>query len=293
MLEYPWIVSDNIRCLNALEKLRESEFLIAIDSHAHVYPATAPLRALVAGGVRLLRAAGPGGCATLFLCEPSGQNVFRQLCEQDVPTYEPGVNGAWSVKSTNETTSVSIVGPKNERIIVVRGQQVVTSERLEVLAIGHIGQIPAGKSLFATIESVRAAGCHVILPWGVGKWLGHRGQLIDQAIDRLAFPGFHLGDNGGRPSFWSVPQFSSAVERNIKILRGSDPLPIRHDERRIGTYASVFRGELDRSAPWHSIAKMLEDPASMPDTAGSPMKAWQFVRSQVFLRAKFNRPSIV
>lgn len=259
--------------------------MIAIDCHTHIYPGTEPLSALIAGGVRLLGAAECTNCA-LLLCDVAGHDVFDQILGGNVDHCRSVGHGSWHVEPTTEAESISIVGPENERIVIVRGQQIVTSERLEVLAIGHCGRLPGGRSLPATIENARAKDCHVILPWGAGKWLGRRGSLIDHAVDHLSFPGLHLGDNGGRPSVWAVPQFTKATKRKIKILCGSDPLPITGDERRIGTYGSVFRGDVNMTGPWSSIRRLLEDPLEVPDTIGSPMNIWNFARSQAMLRVK-------
>lgn len=260
--------------------------MIAIDGHTHVYPGISSLRTLIAGGVRLIAAAGSGSCAALLLCEPAGQDVFGQISDEYAHRGRSAANGLWTVIPTNETTSVCIVGPANERIVIVRGQQIVTSERLEVLAIGHNGKVPDGISLHSSIDNARSMGAHVVLPWGAGKWLGRRGRLIDDAIKNLRYPGFHLGDNGGRPSIWAVPQFRQAEESGIKILCGTDPLPIKYDEHRIGTYASKLGGDMDENTPWLSIARLLEDPTESPERMGSAMGIRSFLLSQFKLRAR-------
>ena len=260
--------------------------MIAIDTHTHVYSSIQQRETLVAGGVRLLGASSEVDCAVLFLCEPCGRSGFGELRPQLGQAKETTFGAGWQVISTKELVSLTLLGPDGGSIVIIRGQQIVTSENLEVLAIGHEDTIRDGQSLDETIESCRTSGDHVILPWGAGKWLGSRGRMIDDVIERVSFPEFHIGDNGGRPAAWAVPQFKLAGKRNMKILNGSDPLPILGDESRIGTYASLLNGHIDMTMPWDSISSMLRDPEQVPTPMGKPMKVWPFLRSQLMLRVR-------
>ena len=264
--------------------------LIGIDTHVHVYPGEDSFRTLITGGRRLLDVTASGKQAVLILCEPSGQDEFDRMFERVTKGQWSMAKETWEPIASDESVSISIENENREGISIIRGQQIVTRENLEVLAFGHEGRISDAKTLQATIESVRTSAGHIVLPWGAGKWLGHRGRLIDEVIQsEHESPRFHLGDNGGRPWFWPVPQFSKAAEMNIKVLYGSDPLPIPHDESRIGTYASGFSCDFDRLAPWKSVSTVLSDPASTPDAIGSSMATWDFVRCQAGLRLRQRR----
>src|SRR5690606_9902142 len=93
------------------------------------------------------------------------------------------------------------------------------------------------------VERIRAAGGLAILAWGAGKWLGDRGRVVDDVIARESGrTDVMLADNGGRPRLWPrVPQFETAAEHGLRVLAGTDPLPLRGEERRIGSYGVRVR----------------------------------------------------
>src|SRR5690606_9685667 len=121
-------------------------------------------------------------------------------------------------------------------ILFIRGRQLVTAEGLEVLAAGVGGDLRSGQDLSPTLEGGRARGGWSTIAWGVGKWLGRRGRLVSEAVRAEAGSGdVFLGDNGGRPGLWRfVPQFDVAAENGMRVLPGTDPLPVPGDEARIG-----------------------------------------------------------
>ncbi len=224
--------------------------------------------------------------AVLFLCETEGQRAFDGLRRNAGSAVEARDDGHWTVASTSEIVSLVFNDKQARPIIVVRGQQIITSENLEVLAIGSENSISNGLSLGNTLDEARSANCQIILPWGVGKWFGARGKLVDGVIERLDYPGLHIGDNAGRPWFWPVPRFRRAHSRGIKVLCGSDPLPFDGDECRMGEYVSVFDGAIDLETPWNSIVNLLDDADVIPETSGTLMGVRDFAMSQISLRTR-------
>ena len=260
--------------------------MIAIDGHTHIYSVIRPEYTLVTGGENLKQLVEPGACTVCFLCDPVGSDTFSRLRDLSVADYRAVNRGGCSVSITSESTSLTISKGTDASVVVVRGQQLVSSEKLEVLAIGHTTNLKTDMPLHKTLDQARAAGAHIIVPWGAGKWMGTRGRLVSEILQREAFSGLHLGDNGGRPAVWRVPQFRLAAERGIKIISGSDPLPIAGDERRIGTYGTVIDGQLDTASPWQSIASILADPNVQPETIGSNLSFSRFLLLQSKLRFK-------
>ena len=258
--------------------------MIAIDAHTHVYGVDNAASTLLDGGLRLQSADVNVRCAVLFFCETEGQRDFDQVRSRTDLSLKSADHSQWTVSATNEPVSLCLTSPDRMPIVVIRGQQIITSENLEVLAVGHESRLVSGRSLAATLQESRTAGCQVILPWGVGKWLGKRGRLIDGVLSDADLAGVHLGDNGGRPWFWPVPRFDRARARGVKVLRGSDPLPIQGDEARIGSYASLYDGRLDLDAPWQDIVTLLKTSDCNPEGMGSPMGLGRFLASQIALR---------
>jgi len=258
--------------------------MIAIDGHTHVYSTACPERTLSWGSHNLKQLAESGTCLVFFLCDPAGIDIFSQLQgTADSVCIREGRPG-YVISRTMETVSLTISKGGEARVIVIRGQQLVSSENLEILAIGHATNLASGRPLYKTLDAARAAKAHIIVPWGAGKWLGARGRLVSEMLQRETFPGLHLGDNGGRPAMWPVAQFREAAAQGTKVISGSDPLPIAGDDKRIGTYGSAIDRDLDTASPWKSIASFLADPDVRVNTIGSNMSVPKFFRAQSMLR---------
>ena len=96
-----------------------------------------------------------------------------------------------------------------------------------------------------------------------------------------------LGDNGGRPWFWtSVPQFDLAAELGMRVLPGSDPLPVPGDEARIGSYAFEIElpaasGEALAGAFNAAIANRSAPVSVRGGRVGTARFAWNQVRLRV------------
>lgn len=258
--------------------------MVVIDSHVHLYGDVPPLAALTAGAARLLRLAPSAEIAALVLCDRRGQDYFSEICDSMQRAGSRLVANEWTLIPTAESVTFAMTRGQRQRAVVVRGQQIITAEQLEVLAFGHDTVIPDGRSLQRTIDQAESQKARVIIPWGAGKWLGKRGILLRAIVEDAAPSTVCLGDNGGRPWCWQVPHFSLAEKRNIKVLRGSDPLPVKGDHRRIGTYGSAFHGSLDALSPWRDLSTIIGDEDAAPMPVGNQMGVKGFVLSQSALR---------
>ena len=195
---------------------------LLVDGHVHLHDSYDEARFFETACANLSRHG--TGRPTLLLAEMGGQEIFARWRNGNV---------AWPIRATDEAVSF-LVG---EKLLVIAGRQIVTAERIEVLAIG-CEKIPDGLTLNATIASVRDTGAVPVLPWGVGKWIGKRGRLVAKAAarDRVL-----LADNAGRPPGWPRPRL---FEQHV-ILRGTDPLPLSREQERIGKYGFVLEGRFD------------------------------------------------
>lgn len=163
----------------------------------------------------------------------------------------------------------------------------ITAEGLELLAIGCNRALTSGLSLAATIERVRTAGGWSIVAWGVGKWLGRRGRIVTEMVAaESGCEDVMLGDNGGRPRLWSrIPQFQAAMERGMRILAGTDPLPLKGEESRVGSYATrigTTRSEGETTA--QVVRRSLVERDSSCRTVGAKLGAGRFLSNQLRLR---------
>ncbi len=174
------------------------------------------------------------------------------------------------------TLQVTVGG---DTITVFRGRQINSREKVEVIIMGCDKKIPSGLPLEVYIKNY-AEDYLIILPWGVGKWLGRRGKLVCQMIEGNAV--FVLGDNGGRPKWWTnISQFVLAHQLNIPILAGSDPLPIKNAYLRAGSYGNILDAKMDTCIAWISQVKNMK---RTPPSYGQLSSTLSFFIEQIKLR---------
>ena len=250
------------RAENTQTSQHEFEQLL-IDGHVHLHECYDEARFLEAACANLSRRERIG-TATLLLAEMTGQGVFRR--------WRNG-NGVWAVKATAEPSSLILGG----KLLVIAGRQIVTAERIEVLALNYAEEIPDGLELEATIAKVQDVDGIPVLPWGVGKWWGKRGRLIERVATR---DGVLLADNAGRPSGWPQP----AMFQQCVVLAGTDPLPLRSEQERVGTYGFILKGPIDSNRPAAAIVRALRKLTQSPPRLGHRVGPFGFLRQQLGLR---------
>ena len=258
---------------------------LVVDAHVHLYPCM-PVRAMLDAASRNLL--GPDGATAahtgmLLVADPEGVAGYdRLLGESDGRS-----GGRWRREHGDDRT-VTFRGEDGARVIAIRGQQLITREGLEVLGIACAATLASGFPLRETVARIRAARGWAILAWGAGKWLGQRGRTLTRLIEEEAGRrDVMLADNGGRPRAWShVPQFGIAAKQGMRVLAGTDPLPLRGEERRVGSYAFRIRAQSgDGTAPAEALRCALETDAPI-EIVGRPMAIRGFVANQLKLRLK-------
>lgn len=232
---------------------------VAVDFHLHFYlnydekifwPALCAN--LDRGAASLAAAAGPLERVAL-LTEAAGCDMFSRWLARSGPGPS-----AYEFQATAEPHSLALCRNGERRLSIIKGRQIVSGERLEILTAGPAPVIPDGRPLAAVMDELTAAGALAIIPWGAGKWLGRRGRLVRETTGRLDAPTFFLADNPARPWFWPAPRlFRTLAERGRAVLRGSDPLPLDGEEKRAGAFASMLSGDFDPARPLASVTAML------------------------------------
>ena len=223
------------------------------------------------------------GC--LMLTEVAGADCFAALADGELSA------GAWQIRRTEEPVSLVAVRSGRLPVLVIAGRQIVSGERIEVLALGTRARIPDGEPLAATIDAVRAAGALAVLPWGSGKWWGKRGRRVDAYLARAPQGKIFLGDNGGRPIGLPAPrQFARASRRGILVLPGSDPLRHAGEIERIGSYGLVLHLRLDLDRPAAALRAHLDALERQLATFGRRQSPGRFLTSQLSLRLR-KRPA--
>lgn len=241
-----------------------------VDAHVHVHSCFSA-EALFDGALRNFRRAASDlghseavGC--LMLAEMAGAHWFRRARQED--------------------ESSLLVERGTERLVVVAGRQIVTRERLEVLALGRDADIPDGLPLSEALLRVRESGALPVLPWGFGKWWGRRGALVEETIARNEGE-LYLGDNSGRLRLAGMPRLlREARERGLIVLPGTDPLPFPDQAGRAGSFGFVLEGPLDLRRPAEDLLRRVRTLREQPRTYGRGETLPGFLRNQASLQRR-------
>lgn len=182
-------------------------------------------------------------------------------------------------------------------ITLLLGEQLVSSEGIEVLVIGEPPFLRDTQANAAQILSSVQHGI-AILPWGFGKWLGKRGRTVSKMlVEEPPLCGLFIGDIPARTALLGgSSQLATAQKNNIPLLRGTDPLPLSGEVQRVGLYGSRIIADLQFSEQESSPERALKALQRLvqPQESGS-IKLEQFgnrlplianLRSQIQLRIK-------
>ena len=272
---------------NASEGLSTSRTIL-LDAHVHLHRCFDPAGFLDSARVNFRAAAqrtgGSNSVGCLWLTDPAGEHSFRRLSQG----LDAGRRmGGWSLSQTSEPTSLVAHHESGDTLLLLRGRQIASRERFEVLAVGSELDFPSDRSLEDTIAAVRESGAIAVIPWGFGKWWFRRRRLLAAALTSLSSPGLFVGDNGGRPrAIPRSPLFELAASRGIYNLPGSDPLPLPWEIRKPGRLGAVLTGDLELSRPAESLLRTLRELRAQPPLFGGPDSLAGFARSQVGLRLR-------
>lgn len=237
---------------------------ILIDGHIHIHSTVDPDRLFDAAwknfnSVQKELFSDADHCSfVLLLAEGKTSNAFSELYRKS-DTAPEEQQGEWKLLSTAEENSILAV-QQTKQIIIIAGRQLITLENLELLSLFSTQTYPDKKySLNELATLVTDEGGVPLLAWGVGKWLGKRGKIIQNFLQHPPVPRFFVGDNGNRPVFWPYPKLLAQSEhQGILSLAGSDPLPISNHDQRAGSYGSALdRGTLESEKPAAELRQLL------------------------------------
>jgi nucleoside-diphosphate-sugar epimerase len=151
-----------------------------------------------------------------------------------------------------------IDNPKSgEKLFLFAGRQVVTAERIEVLASLSDAPIDDGLSAEKVIDKVLDIGGMPIVSWAPGKWLFKRHAVVARLLARYGPGQLLLGDTTLRPVGSQQPRLMKKGDATgFGLVAGSDPLPFAGEERRLGSYAILIEGTFQRALPVSSMRNL-------------------------------------
>jgi len=267
--------------------------LLIIDGHVHIHDCFDIPRFFDSAFSNCLKVARNVGyershIPVLLLTEGCRQRFFHRIQE----AMKKGNNriadeqtGSYRVFATEEDESLRIQKGDGTFLFLIAGQQIVTEERLEVLALSTVSKIQDELPLGKTIAAVEKEGALPVIPWGFGKWSGRRKRVLMKYFASRQEGVFFLGDNGGRPNFLRFPDFHrKAPGVSLIELPGSDALPFPSELKKVGSFGFTLHEELDLRRPGEALKRNLMKPGVVPTPFGSPEGTSRFVRNQMILR---------
>ena len=260
---------------------------LLVDGHIHLYDVHDRDVFFDRALANLQAAAGQLGaegdwCGCLLLSETSRDDAFDELAER----VDRAADGSWSFARTDDDGAlVASHADGAGKLLVIAGRQIQTAEGLEVLGLCCRARVPDGLTLQDTLDDLRRLDAVAVLPWGFGKWWSQRGRLVRDLLTSGDANDLYLGDNGGRPGLFGRPAlFDLADQRGMKVLPGSDPLPIAAEARSVGRCGFALEGRVDLARPASGLKALLRAQTVQPRRFGREESLFRFCRNQILLR---------
>ncbi|NNE07352.1 MAG: hypothetical protein HKN20_02195 [Gemmatimonadetes bacterium] len=221
---------------------------LLIDTHYHLYPshrAGVAVRSLLAN-LDTIRRTGPGtendtedDLAAILLAIDATDPLAALLKNRD-SLHREGIT-----LESDSARGMLTCARDGITATLFPGRQFLSTERIEVIALGEMPAPAAAAPLSHILASIEDAGCVAVVPWSPGRWTGKRGRIVNDALAKRERGGVLLGEIALRPAFAPATRVHrGAGKRGAPFLYGTDPLPARGDERMGGRFATRFP-ELD------------------------------------------------
>ncbi|WFB37306.1 hypothetical protein P3T73_05970 [Kiritimatiellota bacterium B12222] len=222
------------------------------DCHIHVYPEQDGA-ATIRSALSHLRTHSKSDqdCFAIFLTEAHSCNWFAALKSGAVLLPDD-----MQVIPSPEDNCLQ-VNTKEGTLFIFAGRQIVSAERLEILALTQSTVPKDGASTSDIIEAVSSCGAVPVLSWAPGKWMFARSKIVKKLIAESEVP-LLLGDSALRCQGWPMPAVMK--ETVFPLLAGSDPLPVSGEEQVAGRYGVRIEMTLDLQAPVTSVREALLNP---------------------------------
>ncbi len=228
--------------------------------HVHIYPAFQVEDVFNTGLMQLDKLSSDAGrCAlALFLTERYDCHYYKSLRNS---RHTGGDN--WSIEETAEDCALLLRHRSGRTMFLFAGRQVVTAERLEVLALTADLELEDGLPFAVLHQRVRAQGAIPVLNWAPGKWFFERGRQVQSILGQVPPSELAICDTTLRPTVWREPDLMKRARlRGFHILAGSDPLPYPGEEKFVGSYGVVLE-QFDEALPVSSVRTALRSNAKV------------------------------
>jgi hypothetical protein len=259
------------------------------DAHVHIYDCFNLDHFLDAAYSNFAKAAIARGVdqpfqGVLLLTETICDRYFEFLHKRASGQAINQQTAVWQFSLTQEEESLKAHTADGRELYLIAGRQIVTAEDLEVLALGTAQHFEDGQPIQTVVTAVQQSGGLPVIPWGFGKWIGRRGDILNHLLQSQPTQLF-LGDNSGRPAFWKRPPFFQAIEQQgSRVLPGTDPLPFSAEATRPGKFGCCMQIPFNPQHPATSIKQALLDRDVQCQSYGTLERPTQFVRNQLTMQ---------
>jgi hypothetical protein len=239
----------------AVNSISATNPIIVADCHVHYYPCYDWLTFLSRLRENLSRLH-PQAVQAAFLTEGSAYNYFNDI--KDGHMLDAG--GRIEIPTEGEKTVCLRFAVAAPPLFLFAGRQIITRERLEILALVVNHPIPDHMPAIETVAAVQAVGGIPVLPWAPGKWTLRRKKTVKALLCAYDPGGLYLGDSSLRPARMPESKLMQwAISEGFGVLAGSDPLPVKGEEHYAGSYGVQLTGPLDARHPARSICKVIQE----------------------------------
>lgn len=227
---------------------------VVADTHLHLYPCYDLARAMSCLGTNLKELAGRDAVGLGFLAERHDCNSFSCLVSREMKTEGAAPN----IRPDTGGEALVVEEENGGRLYLFPGRQIVTAERIEILALATSVGFPDGLPAVEAIERTLGEGGVPVLAWAPGKWFFGRRKVVAKLLERFEPAALLIGDSSLRPTVWPEPLLMRhARHLGFQVVAGSDPLPFPGEEAMMGAYATALEGEFDPSRPLASARELL------------------------------------
>lgn len=226
--------------------------MLILDSHVHLYPEF-DVSKFFAFAVKNFKALPVPSDASYAIClaDTDRTRAYESLADGSL------AGDGFKCCDVGDCLDVSV---GDTSILVFRAKQLVTQERLEVLSLLSSEGCRSGLSTIDTVDAVLSAGGVPVLAWGAGKWTGKRSGVVRDTIEHYGASELALGDAAMRSSTIAGSVFARYAKRSdLRVLAGSDPLPVAGEEVGVGSYASAFDVDVKNGTHSELMKKLLLD----------------------------------
>lgn len=180
-----------------------------------------------------------------------------------------------------EEQSLTIRRQSGEEIIIIAGRQVVTREKLEILALTMDQDEFEGLPAKQTIDFILGHGGLPVLSWSLGKWLHARGKVVRDLIESGKPNELVIGDTALRPATWPEPPLIRlAKSKGFRVIAGSDPWPLAKEEEQIGSFGIAINAPFDLKKPAFSFRAVVCDPSKEIHLVGERIHSFALLKQQ-------------